>query len=1363
MVTEAELNEMVRRLGKPIARKKPVPRRRPSGPRPISFEEWSRQNRVTPSGPEDRKSSRVGSAFHRVIDVLSRGNYASAEAFRRASNPRDNKKWDFGAGFAGFWSGLQGKSKTRFSQVLKEHGNAKGHEASVGLALDIFADPLTYLGAGLVTKAPRALAAGRFNEVAERAKPDVVQLGVAGIRFVKRKVGPGRKVVRPSGEAARAALRNASVTRAGVSPTSISPHLDGSAIILKLMRTGAVDTPAAAAKVVETAAAPKGSTKSKLSAKKAPPPAALERVPTTSKVNIDAEAKKLADLKYDKELGVPSSNSKYATSSQRVFAAKGDADALDNIRMIEQEDVWKKAYDNARKNLEKKQTKATGKTNESGTGPGILGAAKTPQPESVVQKLDSTPAPTAPPQKRIDRMVDTGKELDETSNRVVQGAVKNAQFMMGPNRPSTAVPEFVAQRQVNLFNKIYSDLLQARGYKAGSSRKAVMNDPNFMADVIKAYRHAEASVEFAGKTARVSMADATPLRLSAFLERMPQLADLPETYLTQVLTGATGRADLDDLRNAILAGAHAEDATKLAPVAETLVQTVAGAVRSLPDNELGDVLDSAKAAANALSDSAELSPVAKEVVNKIRIETIGAAKDARDQVFKVGEIVKPANNRAAITGKPNLATGEDMARAADKLLGIFVGGKPLIAISMTAIRGKFTGQADRALDSLTQRLQHTEAWLGVRFSSAFGVGPKGDGVVRFEQGIQGMRRGAVNGASGRAMDSLNQLATLFRGMSQDEAADFTRLGLEAGRNGDYSHPVAARLNRIQDLAGKEGLTHIEFNDAIKRYYKKDATWKPTLSTKVTDLLGNELKLDNPWNSWKHMDLGGSGEHPAHTLLKMEMAFQRAITDKILVENLVHNFGVYKARDFAAYTEAQRRGWISAKGHYRVNDPAYPSLFPPDVAKQVTEHFRQMREFDEHPEGLLAFYDKTMNLWKIGVTRWSLSYYIRNGMGSAFMNFLDGVRDVRNYKDSLRLLQATRQVEVDPRSLQVLGDDKPANLGTVLFKHPKFGDITIEKAWAAWTNLGGRQQFATSDTLGQNIGLTRTGPIARLNRSVVRGANVQEEYWRLAQFLHAIRTDKQFKIFEESAQQAVARTHKSHADYNDLTKFERNVMRRVVPFYTWQRKIVPTLLEQMFLRPGRVMQYPKFQVAMAQHYGLELDNENPFPQPPGVMMPEWMQDAAQVPYGTRGNGNIVMGDPSNPFNDNLREINKPLQSLGGKLAPPIKAGLELGVRQTDDAPLGRTFFGDIPVQSRVEYIEDQTPLLNTFIRLSNMDPAHGFKSRRETEYSDDSGPNTMAIINFLTAGGLQENTQRRQKSAEFEQMERERKKAKEAQK
>ena len=40
------------------------------------------------------------------------------------------------------------------------------------------------------------------------------------------------------------------------------------------------------------------------------------------------------------------------------------------------------------------------------------------------------------------------------------------------------------------------------------------------------------------------------------------------------------------------------------------------------------------------------------------------------------------------------------------------------------------------------------------------------------------------------------------------------------------------------------------------------------------------------------------------------------------------------------------------------------------------------------------------------------------------------------------------------------------------------------------------------------------------------------------------------------------------DYRDVSKFERNVLKRTMPFYTWTRKNIPAQLKHLVLNPER---------------------------------------------------------------------------------------------------------------------------------------------------------------------------------------------------
>lgn len=81
------------------------------------------------------------SLMGRIFDVLSRPNYAMAEAFRTGGNPE------------AIWQGLSGKNKTTFSDVLAERGVEDPKlRAYGGLLLDIGLDPTTYIPGGAIAK-----------------------------------------------------------------------------------------------------------------------------------------------------------------------------------------------------------------------------------------------------------------------------------------------------------------------------------------------------------------------------------------------------------------------------------------------------------------------------------------------------------------------------------------------------------------------------------------------------------------------------------------------------------------------------------------------------------------------------------------------------------------------------------------------------------------------------------------------------------------------------------------------------------------------------------------------------------------------------------------------------------------------------------------------------------------------------------------------------------------------------------------------------------------------------------------------------------------------------------------------------------
>ena len=69
---------------------------------------------------------------------------------------------------------------------------------------------------------------------------------------------------------------------------------------------------------------------------------------------------------------------------------------------------------------------------------------------------------------------------------------------------------------------------------------------------------------------------------------------------------------------------------------------------------------------------------------------------------------------------------------------------------------------------------------------------------------------------------------------------------------------------------------------------------------------------------------------------------------------------------------------------------------------------------------------------------------------------------------------------------------------------------------------------------------------------------------------------------KSVIKSVEEANKWLFDYSDLTRFETNIMRRIMPFYTFPRKALPRVAEAMATRPHTIAKYPLAAKMMTQY-------------------------------------------------------------------------------------------------------------------------------------------------------------------------------------
>ena len=128
------------------------------------------------------------------------------------------------------------------------------------------------------------------------------------------------------------------------------------------------------------------------------------------------------------------------------------------------------------------------------------------------------------------------------------------------------------------------------------------------------------------------------------------------------------------------------------------------------------------------------------------------------------------------------------------------------------------------------------------------------------------------------------------------------------------------------------------------------------------------------------------------------------------------------------------------------------------------------------------------------------------------------------------------------------------------------------------------------------------------------------------------------FLDEAKDFAVMDAKKWFLDYDDLTDFERNFMKDVIPFYTWIRKNLANQMSSILMYPQMYAMYPK----MMDFAQMEDPNFDP------SLVPEWQAEQSMFPIAKR-DGQYMMFRPDLPFQD-LNLI--PMMFREGRILPQV---------------------------------------------------------------------------------------------------------------
>ena len=374
---------------------------------------------------------------------------------------------------------------------------------------------------------------------------------------------------------------------------------------------------------------------------------------------------------------------------------------------------------------------------------------------------------------------------------------------------------------------------------------------------------------------------------------------------------------------------------------------------------------------------------------------------------------------------------------------------------------------------------------------------------------------------------------------------------------------------------------------------------------------------------------------------------------------------------------------------------------------AAEAFKRMNTPRE-VEGFLKYYDKFQNFLKAGMIA-TPGFVFRNVFGAFFNAWLDGVNPVHMVKaanitkrvgekasrENLSFIEAARKLAEasDDEYLQnyvslLEAGVRGGGQATVSVKIPTAGGaqrilpdrvsqalnkLSPHKEAAGTlhmanvpTGLGnhvrGQIVFGMPDAAASDLVATSAFPWSSnfAYYQMIRSANVQaEDMIRLGVGLDTMR-------WGGSVEDGLERIAKSQFDYSELTEFERNVMQRLMPFYTWTRKNVPYQLQQLGKHPN------KYNAVMNAKRNLEWGTEDDgvvpdyMLQPFGIKMPFTASGARVYTVPDLPFQDLFKYDPTatqaGELGDPLYGVKSALQSFAWQLSPIIKTPVEMGFQK-----------------------------------------------------------------------------------------------------
>lgn len=222
---------------------------------------------------------------------------------------------------------------------------------------------------------------------------------------------------------------------------------------------------------------------------------------------------------------------------------------------------------------------------------------------------------------------------------------------------------------------------------------------------------------------------------------------------------------------------------------------------------------------------------------------------------------------------------------------------------------------------------------------------------------------------------------------------------------------------------------------------------------------------------------------------------------------------------------------------------------------VTELVRTKRTLE-------VLYDTGIGYWKLGKVVFNPATHFRNMFSNSILLDLSGMDHIQQVKYFTKAMQHIKKGSAEYQTA------KKFFMRTTLVRGEIFDDML-----RSMNEAGGG-------------GLAKV--INGTNRFVGKAAKGPAEVYQAEEFTAKFMKYLSMRDKGATPQQAIAEANKWLFDYSDLARWEKNIARRIMPFYTFPRKALPRVLEAAANRPFVLAKYPLLAKSMTQFSLYKLD-------------------------------------------------------------------------------------------------------------------------------------------------------------------------------